>query len=124
MELGYVTNSSISRAGRRSEPDLRRGFGADVTTGGRAAQAGRYDLDTAIDRDQSRELDVEAVECSQTEMVQGQGEMGRLQQGRQGPETIGAQELVVSLRLHGERLGLLASELCGRLGDEVDQAAW
>jgi hypothetical protein len=44
------------------------------------------------------------VKRGETEMVPGQGEMERLQPGHQGPEALGTQELVVSLRLHDPRL--------------------
>jgi hypothetical protein len=44
------------------------------------------------------------VKRGETEMIPGQGEMERLQPGHQGPEALGTQELVVSLRLHDQSL--------------------
>ena len=92
---------SVARVG--GEPDLRCGACAihrtyaepDVENPG---------LIRTFDSSQGGKLDQEAVERGETEMVPGQGEMERLQPGHQGPEALGTQELVVSLRLHDQSL--------------------
>ena len=62
------------------------------------------------------------MERGEAEMVPGQGEMERLQPGRQESGAIGTQELVVSLRLHVQGLIQLLRDL-GH-GDPADRHAW
>ncbi len=51
------------------------------------------------------------MERSKEEMVSRLGEMGRLQPGYQGPEALGTQELVVSLRLYDQSLSRARPDL-------------